>query len=67
MEFLVMPWKSGKAFASKHNKKLKGEAATTAKNQAEAMIKKGVPEGIALATANKTGDRIQSRHKKWYG
>jgi hypothetical protein len=62
-----MPWKSGKAFASKHNKKLKGEAASKAKNQAEAMIKKGVPEGIAIATANKTGNRIEARQKRWYG
>jgi hypothetical protein len=66
-EFLVMPWKSGKAFASKHNKKLTGAAADVAKSQAEALIKKGIPEGEAIATANKTGDRVQSRHKKWYG
>jgi uncharacterized protein YdaT len=62
-----MPWKSGKAFASKHNKKLKGEAAETAKNQANALLKKGMPEGEAIAIANKSGDRVQSRHKKWYG
>ncbi len=52
-----MPWRSGADFASRHNKKLHGEAATVAKNQAEAMIAKGVPEGVAIATANKTGDR----------
>jgi uncharacterized protein YdaT len=51
-----MPWTS-REFASKHNKKLKGEAAKTAAAQATAMVKKGVPEGIAIATANKTGNR----------
>ena len=53
-----MPWKSGAEFASRHNKKLHGKAATAAKNQAEAMIAKGVPEGIAIATANKRADRL---------
>ena len=62
-----MPWKSGKAFASKHNKKLKGEAATKAKDQAEALIKKGIPEGESIAIANKTGNRIEARQKRWYG
>lgn len=58
-----MPWKSGAAFASRHNKKLKGAAATTAKKQAEAMIKSGVPEGEAIATANKTGNRLMRRSR----
>lgn len=62
-----MPWKTGASFAKKHNKKLTGESATTAKNQAEAMIARGVPEGEAIATANKTGDRMQARRKRWYG
>lgn len=63
-----MPWKTGADFASRHNKKLKGKAATTAKKQAEAMIRSGVDEGIAIATANKTGNRMQakSRGAKWY-
>lgn len=56
-----MPW-DAKSFASKHNKKLHGEAATKAAAQATAMVKAGVSEGIAIATANKTGDRIA--HKK---
>lgn len=62
-----MPWKSGAEFAARHNKKLKGAAASKAKDQAEAMIKKGVPEGEAIATANKTGNKIQERRKRWYG
>ena len=47
-----MPW-SGKEFASRHNHKLKGKAAERAAHQANAMLKAGVPEGIAIATANK--------------
>lgn len=62
-----MPWKTGKGFAARHNKKLKGAAATKAKDQANAMIREGVPEGIAIATANKTGNRMQSRGERWYG
>jgi hypothetical protein len=56
-----MPWKSGAAFAQRHNKKLSGAAATKAKDQAEAMMRRGVPEGVAIATANKTGDRMMRR------
>ncbi len=58
-----MPW-SAKSFASRHNKKLHGEAATKAAAQATAMVGSGVPEGIAIATANKTGNRIQAKHAK---
>ena len=63
-----MPW-SGKTFASRHNKKLKGAAADKAASQANAMVREGVPEGIAIATANKTGNRMQakSRGERWYG
>jgi uncharacterized protein YdaT len=60
-----MPWATGKAFAEKHNKKLHGSAASKAAAQATAMVKAGVPEGEAIATANKTGDRM-SRRKKLY-
>lgn len=56
-----MPWPTGQSFAGKHNKKLHGEAANKAAAQATAMVKAGVPEGIAIATANKTGDRISKR------
>ena len=54
-----MPWKTGKAFASKHNHKLKGAAATKAAHVATAMVNKGVDEGIAIATANKIGNRAR--------
>lgn len=53
-----MPWASGAEFAAKHNKRLKGAAADKAREQAEAMIREGVPEGQAIATANKTGNRM---------
>lgn len=51
-----MPW-TGKTFAAKHNKKLHGEAASKAAAQATAMVKSGVDEGIAIATANKAAKR----------
>lgn len=62
-----MPWQTGAAFAEKHNKKLKGAAAAKAKDQANALIGKGMAEGEAIAIANKTGDRAQARRKRWYG
>lgn len=59
-----MPWSGGKAFAGAHNHKLKGAAAATAARQATAMVKKGVPEGTAIATANKTGNRMMKGKPK---
>ena len=59
-----MPWPTGKSFASKHNKKLKGSAASAAAKQASAMVREGVPEGIAIATANKRGDKLQRSGKR---
>ncbi len=55
-----MPW-DARSFASKHNKKLTGAAALSAAKQATAMVKAGVPEGIAIATANKRGDKLQKQ------
>ena len=52
-----MPW-TGKEFASKHNHSLTGAKASKAAAQATAMVKAGVPEGEAIATANK---RAKSR------
>lgn len=59
-----MPWPTGKVFASKHNKKLTGRAASSAAKQATAMVRAGVPEGIAIATANKRGDKLQAQQRK---
>lgn len=52
-----MPWNAA-SFKAKHNHKLKGEAASKAAEIASAMIKRGVPEGEAIATANKRGNRM---------
>ncbi len=49
-----MPW-TPKQFAQKHNHKLKGVAASKAASIANAMLRAGVPEGEAIATANKRG------------
>lgn len=56
-----MPW-TMPSF-KKHNKKLKGSALNVAAKQATAMVKNGVPEGIAIATANKTGDQMMEKKK----
>jgi uncharacterized protein YdaT len=56
-----MPW-DAKSFAEKHNKKLSGEAASKAAEQATAMVKAGVDEGTAIAVANKTGDKKMGLH-----
>lgn len=56
-----MPW-TGTSFAEKHNHKLTGDAADTAARMASAMVREGVPEGTAIATANKHGNKMQSHH-----
>lgn len=53
-----MPW-DAKSFASRHNQKLSGAPARKAAAQATAMVRAGVPEGEAIATANKTGNRLR--------
>ena len=58
-----MPW-TAKSFVRKHNHGLKGKAAETAAKQATAMVKAGVPEGEAIATANKTGKRLTRKGTK---
>ena len=60
-----MPW-DAKTFSARHNKKLHGEAASKAAEQATAMVKAGVPEGEAIAVANKTGDRVKRRMRDAY-
>jgi len=46
-----MPW-TANTFKAKHNKKLKPAAAKKAAKIATGMVKAGVPEGEAIATAN---------------
>ena len=47
-----MPW-TPESFKAKHNHKLSKSQAGKAARQANAMLKAGVPEGTAIATANK--------------
>ena len=58
-----MPWTAA-SFKSKHNHKLSGQAASKAAEMATAMVKSGVPEGVAIATANKKGNSIQKAARK---
>jgi uncharacterized protein YdaT len=64
-----MPW-TGKSYRSRHNKSLTPGQAKKAATQANAMLREGAPEGIAIATANKHArdkpksdeDRMKSRY-----
>jgi len=55
-----MPW-TGKEFAVRHNHSLSREEATSAARQANAMLRSGVDEGIAIATANKRINKLRKR------
>jgi len=46
-----MPF-TGESFKARHNKKLRKPQAKKAAAVANAMLKRGVPEGEAIATAN---------------
>jgi uncharacterized protein YdaT len=59
-----MPW-SANNYRERHNKKLSLPEAKKAAAQASAMIKQGVPEGEAIATANKRANK--TRAERWYG
>lgn len=59
-----MPWSSGAEFAHRHNKKLSGAAAGKAKDIANAIIRRGGDEGVAIATANKYGNKMQAKRRK---
>jgi uncharacterized protein YdaT len=62
-----MPW-SAKSFRSRHNKKLGPAAAKKAAAQANAMLRAGVDEGVAIAVANKRANKLQAstRQKAFY-
>jgi uncharacterized protein YdaT len=51
-----MPW-DAKSYKSKHNHKLSSSQAGKAAKQANAMLRAGVPEGEAIAVANKRAER----------
>lgn len=55
-----MPW-TGKSFAAKHNHSLGPAEAKGAGRQATAMVNAGVPDGIAIATANKRVNKLRKR------
>lgn len=65
-----MPWKTGKDFAGKHNKKLHGHSADIAKSTANAILKKTGDEGKAIRIANAAGDKALKKkkpHEHLYG
>lgn len=55
-----MPW-TGPTFKARHNHHLSKAKAAKAASIATAMLKSGVPEGEAIATANK---RVSSMSRK---
>jgi uncharacterized protein YdaT len=61
----VIPW-TGKSFAAKHNKKLSGARATKAASIANAIIRGGGDEGVAIATANKRAGQYRPPSKGSY-
>lgn len=58
-----MPW-TAKSYRERHNKKLSPEKAKKAAEMANAMVREGVDEGVAIATANKHASRAQRRYGK---
>ena len=55
-----MPW-SGATFRKKHNKKLSPSQASKAAKQANAMLRSGASEGVAIATANKHAGAMRNK------
>lgn len=58
-----MPW-DAKSFSEKHNKKLKGDAASEAAKMATGMVNEGMDEGKAIRIANAHGDKLMKRYGK---
>ena len=58
-----MPW-TAQSFRSRHNKSLSDVAAEHAARMANAMLARGVSEGIAIATANKRVGTLESITKR---
>lgn len=55
-----MPW-TGQEFGSRHNHAASPAQAASGARQANAMLRSGVPEGIAIATANKRIAKMRKR------
>jgi len=58
-----MPW-TPKEFAAKHNHKFKGKTAVKAASMANAMLRSGASEGVAIATANKRAPAAARKSNK---
>lgn len=58
-----MPWSPGE-FASRHNHGLSKAGAAKASSMANAMLRSGTPEGVAIATANKYANKHAGKLKK---
>lgn len=58
-----MPW-TAESFRKRHNKSLSDVQAGLAARQANAMLRAGVPEGEAIATANRRVGRLESVGKR---
>ena len=61
-----MPW-SAQTFCSRHNKKLSDVQAEHAARMANAMLRRGVSEDIAIATANKRAGRLETAQSNYRG
>lgn len=62
-----MPWTAA-SFKASHNPKLSTGRAATAAKIANAMLRKGAPEGEAIATANaRAAGQKPKKHDKPFG
>lgn len=61
-----MPWTADQ-FRERHNQKLTPEAAEHAAKMANAILRRGGSEQLAIATANKHGDSMMREHAKRKG
>ncbi len=55
-----MPW-TAESFKQKHNHSLNPSQAKKAAAMADAILRSGAPEGIAIATANKRAEAHSGR------
>jgi uncharacterized protein YdaT len=60
-----MPW-TGESYRRRHNKKLSSGEADKAAKQANAILRSGGDEGVAIATANKHANQVRNSRKKRY-
>lgn len=61
-----MPWTPGE-FAERHNHKLSAAGAKKVSSIANAILREGGDEGVAIATANKYANRHHEKMKKKSG